>query len=46
MRKVIVEDGISVEIHVADLTVADKVARVVCLVGIIVVALDVLIWRT
>jgi len=46
VRKVVVEDGISVEIHVANLTIADKVARVVCLVGIIVVALDVLIWRT
>lgn len=39
------ENGACIEIHVARLTLADKVARVVSLIGFIVLALDLLIWR-
>ena len=39
------ENGACIEIHVAQLTLADKVARVVSLIGFIVLALDLLIWR-
>ena len=39
------ENGDCIEIHVARLTIADKVARVVSLIGIIVLALDCFIWR-
>ena len=39
------ENGACIEIHVAQLTLADKVARVVSLIGLIVLALDCFIWR-
>lgn len=39
------ENGACIEIHVVKLTTADKVARVVSLIGFIVLALDLLIWR-
>ena len=39
------ENGACIEIHVARLTLANKVARVVSLIGFIVLALDLLIWR-
>jgi hypothetical protein len=39
------ENGACIEIHVAQLTIADKVARVVSLIGLIVLALDCFIWR-
>ena len=39
------ENGAAIEIHVAKLTTADKIARVVSLIGFIVIALDLLIWR-
>lgn len=39
------ENGACIEIHVAQLTIADKIARVVSLIALIVVALDCFIWR-
>ena len=39
------ENGACIEIHVAQLTIADKVARVVSLIALIVIALDCFIWR-
>ena len=39
------ENGACIEIHVARLTLADKVARVVSLIALIVIALDCFIWR-
>ena len=39
------ENGACIEIHVARLTLANKVARVVSLIGLIVLALDCFIWR-
>jgi hypothetical protein len=39
------ENGAAIEIHVAKLTTSDKIARVVSLIGFIVIALDLLIWR-
>jgi len=39
------ENGACIEIHVARLTLADKVVRVVSLIGLIVLALDCFIWR-
>ena len=39
------ENGACIEIHVARLTIADKVVRVVSLIGLIVLALDCFIWR-
>jgi hypothetical protein len=39
------ENGACIEIHVAQLTLADKVVRVVSLIGLIVLALDCFIWR-
>ena len=39
------ENGACIEIHVARLTIADKVARVVSLIALIVLALDCFIWR-
>jgi hypothetical protein len=39
------ENGACIEIHVARLTLADKVVRVVGLVALIVIALDCFIWR-
>jgi hypothetical protein len=39
------ENGACIEIHVARLTLADKVVRVVSLIGLIVIALDCFIWR-
>lgn len=39
------ENGACIEIHVARLSLADKVARVVSLLALIVLALDVFIWR-
>jgi hypothetical protein len=40
-----VEYGASIEIHVAQLSTADKIIRVLSLVALIVLALDVFIWR-
>jgi hypothetical protein len=40
-----VEYGAAIEIHVAQLSTADKIIRVLALVALIVVALDVFIWR-
>jgi hypothetical protein len=39
------ENGACIEIHVARLTIADKVVRVVSLIALIVIALDCFIWR-
>ena len=39
------ENGACIEIHVAQLTIGDKVARVVSLIALIVIALDCFIWR-
>ena len=39
------ENGACIEIHVAQLTLADKVVRVLSLIGLIVLALDCFIWR-
>jgi hypothetical protein len=39
------ENGACIEIHVAQLTLADKVVRVVSLIALIVIALDSFIWR-
>jgi hypothetical protein len=39
------ENGACIEIHVAQLTIADKIARVVSLIALIVIALDCFIWR-
>jgi hypothetical protein len=39
------ENGACIEIHVAHLTLADKVVRVVSLIALIVIALDCFIWR-
>ena len=39
------ENGACIEIHVAQLTLADKVVRVVSLIALIVIALDCFIWR-
>jgi len=40
-----IENGACIEIHVAQLTLADKVVRVASLIGLIVLALDCFIWR-
>jgi hypothetical protein len=40
-----VEYGAAIEIHVAHHTLAEKVIRVLALVGFIVLALDILVWR-
>jgi len=39
------ENGACIEIHVAQLTIGDKVVRVVSLIALIVIALDCFIWR-
>ena len=39
------ENGACIEIHVAQLTIGDKIARVVSLIALIVIALDCFIWR-
>ena len=39
------ENGACIEIHVAQLTLADKIVRVVSLIALIVLALDCFIWR-
>jgi len=39
------ENGACIEIHVAQLTIADKVVRVLSLIALIVIALDCFIWR-
>ena len=39
------ESGACIEIHVARLTLADKVVRVVSLLALIVISLDCFIWR-
>ena len=39
------ENGACIEIHVAQLTIADKIVRVVSLIALIVLALDCFIWR-
>lgn len=40
-----VEYGASIEIHVAQTSTGEKIIRVLCLVALIVIALDVFIWR-
>jgi hypothetical protein len=40
-----VEYGASIEIHEPQLSTADKIIRVLALIGLIVLALDVFIWR-
>jgi len=40
-----VEYGAAIEIHVAKHSTGDKIIRVLALIGAIVVALDVFIWR-
>ena len=40
-----VEYGAAIEIHVAQHSTADKIIRVLALVALIVLALDVFIWR-
>lgn len=40
-----VEYGAAIEIHVAQHSTADKIIRVLALVGFIVLALDILVWR-
>ena len=39
------EYGAAIEIHVAQHSTGDKVIRVLALVGLIVLALDILVWR-
>jgi len=39
------EYGAAIEIHVAHHTLAEKIIRVLALVGFIVLALDTLVWR-
>jgi hypothetical protein len=39
------EYGAAIEIHVAQHSVGEKVIRVLALVGFIVLALDILVWR-
>ena len=39
------EYGAAIEIHVAQHSTADKIIRVLALVGFIVLALDILVWR-
>ena len=39
------ENGACIEIHVAQLSTGDKIIRVLALIGLIVLALDVFIWR-
>jgi hypothetical protein len=40
-----VEYGAAIEIHEPQLSTADKIIRVLALIGLIVLALDVFIWR-
>jgi len=40
-----VEYGAAIEIHVAQISTADKIIRVLALVALIVLALDCFIWR-
>jgi len=40
-----VEYGAAIEIHVAQLSTADKIIRVLSLVALIVLALDCFFWR-
>jgi hypothetical protein len=40
-----VEYGASIEIHVAQHSIGDKVIRVLSLVALVVLALDIFIWR-
>ena len=40
-----VEYGASIEIHVAQHSIGDKVIRVLALVALIVLCLDIFIWR-
>jgi hypothetical protein len=39
------ENGAAIEIHVHECSTAEKIIRVISLVGLIVVALDCLVWR-
>jgi hypothetical protein len=39
------ENGAAIEIHVNHWSLADKVIRVISLIGLIVVAMDCLVWR-
>jgi len=40
-----VEYGAAIEIHVAQHSTGDKIIRVLALIGAIVLALDVFVWR-
>ena len=40
-----VEYGAAIEIHVSQHSIGDKIIRVLALVALIVLALDVFIWR-
>jgi hypothetical protein len=40
-----IENGAAIEIHVQHWSLADKVIRVISLIGLIVVAMDCLVWR-
>ena len=39
------ENGAAIEIHVHECSTAEKIIRVISLIGLIVVALDCLVWR-
>jgi hypothetical protein len=39
------ENGAAIEIHVQQCSTAEKIIRVISLIGLIVVALDCLVWR-
>ena len=39
------ENGAAIEIHVHECSIAEKLIRVISLIGLIVVALDCLVWR-
>ena len=40
-----VEYGAAIEIHVAQHSIGDKIIRVLALIGAIVLALDIFVWR-
>ena len=40
-----VEYGAAIEIHVAQISTADKIIRVLALVALVVLCLDIFIWR-
>lgn len=39
------ENGAAIEIHVQHCSTAEKIIRVISLIGLIVVAMDCLVWR-